>query len=138
MLEETVTRLEARLYELEHPNETTPAVTLHDPYTRLHEGEPRTYSPPLLTFSDSGSGLSPFSPISTTSTSSLPSGARLPIRSYRQKSTDIDYVGPNIPNPGRHYTSSPLVGTEVSHHVLCKTTNLMLCKDPPPIVVSNL
>ncbi|KAF8344517.1 hypothetical protein F5887DRAFT_970299 [Amanita rubescens] len=104
ILEETVTRLETRLYELEHPNETTPAVTLHDPYTRLHEGEPRTYSPPLLTFSDSGSG------------------ARLPIRSYHAKSTDIDYAGPNIPNPGRHYTSSPLVGTE----------------DPPPIVVSNL
>ncbi|KAK2459256.1 hypothetical protein APHAL10511_008733 [Amanita phalloides] len=93
ILEETVSRLEARLYELEHPNETTPSVTLHDPYGRVHEREPRTYSPPLLTFSDSGSGLSPFSPLSTASTSSLPSDHNAPIT-------------------GRHYSSSPLVTAE--------------------------
>ncbi|KAJ7072956.1 hypothetical protein C8F01DRAFT_955703, partial [Mycena amicta] len=32
-LEDTVSRLEARLHELEHPEETTPSVTLYDPYT---------------------------------------------------------------------------------------------------------
>ncbi|KIL57959.1 hypothetical protein M378DRAFT_15912 [Amanita muscaria Koide BX008] len=77
ILEETVSRLEARLYELEHPKETTPSVTLHDPYGRLHEADLQAYSPPLLSFSDSGSGMSPFSPISTTSTSSLPSGGNV-------------------------------------------------------------
>ncbi|KIL56900.1 hypothetical protein M378DRAFT_435252 [Amanita muscaria Koide BX008] len=91
ILEETVSRLEARLYELEHPNETTPSVTLHDPYGRLHEADLQAYSPPLLSFSDSGSGMSPFSPISTTSTSSLPS----------------DHAGGNVHMSGRHFTASP-------------------------------
>ncbi|KAJ7796518.1 hypothetical protein B0H14DRAFT_3494705 [Mycena olivaceomarginata] len=31
-LEDTVQRLEARLHELEHPEDTTPSVTLYDPY----------------------------------------------------------------------------------------------------------
>ncbi|KAF8633206.1 hypothetical protein AX15_001474 [Amanita polypyramis BW_CC] len=122
ILEETVSRLEARLYELEHPNETTPSVMLHDPYSRAHERESRTYSPPLLTFSDSGSGLSPFSPLSTTSNSSLPSGARICFGNYSTKSMGIDHAGSNAPIPGRHYTSSPFITTE----------------DPPSIVVSNL
>ncbi|KAJ7646877.1 hypothetical protein FB45DRAFT_677487, partial [Roridomyces roridus] len=32
VLEDTVARLEARLQELEHPEENTPSVTLYDPY----------------------------------------------------------------------------------------------------------
>nr|GAT54467.1 predicted protein [Mycena chlorophos] len=34
-LEDTVQRLEARLHELEHPDETTPSITLYDPYSAL-------------------------------------------------------------------------------------------------------
>ncbi|KAF8624196.1 hypothetical protein AX17_007185 [Amanita inopinata Kibby_2008] len=110
MLEETVSRLEARLHELEHPNETTPSVTLHDPYpTQLslhHEQHQDPYvikSPPLVFPSDPtySGAMSPFSPSSTSS--SLPS----------------DYTGSNAPGmattmPGRHFSASPFVATEES------------------------
>ncbi|KAJ6473310.1 hypothetical protein DFH09DRAFT_470315 [Mycena vulgaris] len=45
-LEDTVQRLEARLHELEHPEDSTPAVTLHDPYAPYN-------APPQLTISPS-------------------------------------------------------------------------------------
>ncbi|KAJ7921503.1 hypothetical protein B0H13DRAFT_2416065 [Mycena leptocephala] len=78
-LEDTVQRLEARLHELEHPEDSTPSVTLYDPY-------PQYTSPPQLTISPSYptsrslpntpyhqlprgyTPLSPFSPPSTTAT----------------------------------------------------------------------
>ncbi|KAJ7177573.1 hypothetical protein C8R43DRAFT_974816 [Mycena crocata] len=95
-LEDTVARLEARLYALEHPEDSTPSVTLYDPYTQYTSPPQFTISPPhptsrslpnnpyhqlcrLLTpFTSSPESqgltpLSPFSPPSTTA-SSPPSG----------------------------------------------------------------
>ncbi|KAJ7851577.1 hypothetical protein B0H13DRAFT_2674144 [Mycena leptocephala] len=45
-LEDTVQRLEARLHELQHPEDSTPSVTLYDPY-------PQYASPPQLRISPS-------------------------------------------------------------------------------------
>ncbi|KAF8142202.1 hypothetical protein K438DRAFT_1878645 [Mycena galopus ATCC 62051] len=90
-LEDTVQRLEARLHELEHPEDATPSVTLYDPYPQFppeltispsYPG-PSTRSLPSTPFhqlprmlSPSGSSpespgytpLSPYSPSSTTAT----------------------------------------------------------------------
>ncbi|KAJ6631297.1 hypothetical protein B0H10DRAFT_1978077 [Mycena sp. CBHHK59/15] len=44
-LEDTVSRLEARLHELEHPEESTPSVTLYDPYNQYHPLPQLTLSP---------------------------------------------------------------------------------------------
>ncbi|KAJ7165539.1 hypothetical protein C8R43DRAFT_1164857 [Mycena crocata] len=91
-LEDTVARLEARLHELEHPEDSTPSVTLYDPYTQYTSPPQLTISPPhptsrslpntpyhqlprLLTPSNSSpesqglTPLSPFSPPSTTASS---------------------------------------------------------------------
>ncbi|KAJ7654361.1 hypothetical protein B0H17DRAFT_385970 [Mycena rosella] len=48
-LEDTVSRLEARLHELEHPEDSTPAVTLHDPYMQYNS--PQYNEQPRLTLS---------------------------------------------------------------------------------------
>ncbi|KAJ7182141.1 hypothetical protein C8R46DRAFT_985255 [Mycena filopes] len=40
VLEDEVQRLQARLRELEHPEESTPSVTLHDPYHQFHSPPP--------------------------------------------------------------------------------------------------
>jgi len=71
VLEDTVSRLEARLLELEKPESSTPSVVLHDPYQAHNTQRPST-SPPLF-HADSPTVFSPFSPTSTTS--SLPSGS---------------------------------------------------------------
>jgi len=69
-----VSRLEARLLELENPEASTPSVLLHDPYRGYAATQRISTSPPVhvpessLVFGQ----LSPFSPTSTTS--SLPSG----------------------------------------------------------------
>ncbi|KAG6865632.1 hypothetical protein C0991_000801 [Blastosporella zonata] len=71
VLEDTVGRLEARLHELEHPGETTPSVTLHEPYNPYHGSISKL--PPSLSIPEARpfDALSPFSPTSTSS--SLPS-----------------------------------------------------------------
>lgn len=73
VLEDTVSRLEARLLELENPEASTPSVLLHDPYRgysqRLSTSPPVHIPETSLVFGQ----LSPFSPTSTTS--SLPSGS---------------------------------------------------------------
>lgn len=72
MLEDTVSRLEARLYELEHPEETAPPVTLFDPYAPFQESYLRP--PSLLAVSiPESSGLTPLSPLSATSESTFSS-----------------------------------------------------------------
>ncbi|KAJ7286750.1 hypothetical protein C8J57DRAFT_571395 [Mycena rebaudengoi] len=86
-LEDTVSRLEARLHELEHPEASTPSVMLHDPYAstslpqltispphptlRSLPNSPYHPQPQLLSPSNSppeslSSPLSPFSPHSPT------------------------------------------------------------------------
>ncbi|KAJ7646037.1 hypothetical protein DFH06DRAFT_581858 [Mycena polygramma] len=90
-LEDTVQRLEARLHELEHPEDSTPSVTLYDPYAQYPPPGQASMSPPhgasrslpntpyhqlprLLSPSNSSpesrgyTPLSPFSPPSTTAT----------------------------------------------------------------------
>ncbi|KAF7362540.1 hypothetical protein MVEN_00602000 [Mycena venus] len=71
-LEDTVQRLEARLHELEHPEDSTPSVTLYDPRslpnTPYHQ-QPRVLSPSGSSPESQGyTPLSPFSPPSTTAT----------------------------------------------------------------------
>ncbi|KAJ7023359.1 hypothetical protein C8F04DRAFT_1134562 [Mycena alexandri] len=44
-LEDTVQRLEARLHELEHPEDSTPSVTLYDPYPQFNPSPKLTESP---------------------------------------------------------------------------------------------
>ncbi|KAK7057829.1 hypothetical protein R3P38DRAFT_2599373 [Favolaschia claudopus] len=92
-LEDTVQRLEARLHELEHPEDSTPSVTLYDPYaptqfppqlsisptyagpsSRSLPSTPYHQLPRVLSPTDSSpesqgfTPLSPFSPSSTTAT----------------------------------------------------------------------
>lgn len=69
ILEETIARLEARLRDIEHPEETTPSVTLHDPYQPYRQIQ-ETPSPD----SPSQGDPSIISPLS--STSSLPFGTQ--------------------------------------------------------------
>ncbi|KAJ6593123.1 hypothetical protein B0H19DRAFT_1365280 [Mycena capillaripes] len=67
-LEDTVQRLEARLHELEHPEDSTPSVMLSLPNTPYHQ-LPRLLSP-FSSFPESQryTPLFPFSPPSTTAT----------------------------------------------------------------------
>ncbi|KAJ7099277.1 hypothetical protein B0H15DRAFT_796964 [Mycena belliarum] len=53
-LEDTVARLEARLHELEHPEDSTPAVTLHDPYPHSQYPPYPPYPDPPLSMSSPG------------------------------------------------------------------------------------
>ncbi|KAF7289180.1 hypothetical protein MIND_01379100 [Mycena indigotica] len=62
-LEDMVQRLEARLHELEHPEETTPSVTLYDPYSSLPPPPPPgRLTIPQLTLLDSGHRSLPGTP----------------------------------------------------------------------------
>ncbi|KAJ7719016.1 hypothetical protein DFH07DRAFT_859675 [Mycena maculata] len=102
-LEDTVSRLEARLHELEHPEDSTPSVKLFDPYSQFNAPPQLTISPPQSAFrslpntpyhqlprllSPSNSSpdsqgytpLSPFSPPSTTA-STPPFGTHGPASS---------------------------------------------------------
>lgn len=94
VLEDTVTRLEARLQELENPEATTPSVTLHDPYNHFRDPQRPSKSPPLFIPETIPFGpLSPFSPTSTSS--SLPSGS-----------------SGSSTSPARRFASSPFLGAE--------------------------
>ncbi|EAU90494.2 hypothetical protein CC1G_00878 [Coprinopsis cinerea okayama7 len=74
-LEDQVSRLEARLQELENPDASTPSVKLHDPYAHYNETQRISKSPPLYIPAEPTMTLAPLSPFSPTSTSSsLPSG----------------------------------------------------------------
>ncbi len=70
ILTETIETLKARIVELENPGQTTPSVTLHDPYG-VYKEKRYSHSPPVPELPH----LGPHSPFSPTSTiSSLPSG----------------------------------------------------------------
>ncbi|KAG6820296.1 hypothetical protein H0H93_002734 [Arthromyces matolae] len=100
-------RLEARLHELEHPDETTPSVTLHDPYSAYHAAQkpPRSLLIPEARPFDP---LSPFSP--TSSSASLPSNR--PWRSFGAFESESAGSSGSSSSPKRQYTSSPFLGTE--------------------------
>lgn len=59
-LEDTVQRLEARLHELEHPEHTTPSVTLYDPYAPPPPPPQLTISPLFPGSSSSSLPSTPF------------------------------------------------------------------------------
>ncbi|RXW23877.1 hypothetical protein EST38_g1966 [Candolleomyces aberdarensis] len=102
-LEEQVSRLEARLQELENPDSTTPSVKLHDPYAQYHETQRMSKSPPLFIPPDPApfAPLSPFSPTSTSS--SLPSG------SSGSSSSPLRNIPYNSPFLGNEEPSSHLL-----------------------------
>jgi hypothetical protein len=109
-----VSRLEVRIHELEHPNETTPAVTLHDPYSPYHESEAISMSAPSLFIPQvhpHSSALSPFSPTSTTS--GLPSGGQLTDFAALGAVAGSISSGGSSTSPIQRYTSSPFLGAEV-------------------------
>ncbi|KAG6856126.1 hypothetical protein H0H87_007281, partial [Tephrocybe sp. NHM501043] len=111
VLEDTVSRLEARLHELEHPDETTPSVTLHDPYSTYRESLAKL--PPSLSIPEARPSFDPLSPFSPTSTSSsLPS--HRPWRTFGALEATTESVGSSgsSSSPQRQYTSSPLFGTD--------------------------
>jgi hypothetical protein len=115
VLEDTVSRLEARLHELEHPDETTPSVTLHDPYSSYHETQRRSKSPARLVIPDAhlSHSLSPFSPTSTTS--SLPSGRQWKGFGALDSITDSTGSSGSSSSPMRQHATqgSPFLGAEV-------------------------
>lgn len=111
VLEDTVSRLEARLHELEHPDETTPSVTLQDPYTQPQQREvPKLLllSPPE---SQAYSPLPPFSPTSTTS--SLPSGRHW--YSFSELSAMTESTGSSGSSTSPARSNSSFLGQDVSH-----------------------
>ncbi|KAF8967602.1 hypothetical protein BDZ97DRAFT_1978162 [Flammula alnicola] len=113
VLEDTVSRLEARLLELENPESSTPSVTLHDPYHsfkdhRLSKSPPLHIPEPSTVFSP----LSPFSPSSTTS--SLPSGRHWNTFSTLEPNTELSGSSGSSTSPVRYPIAMPYIGNEVS------------------------
>ncbi|TFK39826.1 hypothetical protein BDQ12DRAFT_603499 [Crucibulum laeve] len=111
VLEDTVSRLEARLHELEHPETSTPSVTLHDPYGQYHETQRLSKSPPL--FIPDSLPLNPLSPFSPTSTSSsLPSGRHW--RNFAALEAMTESIGSSgsSKSPLRRHNASPFLGTD--------------------------
>ena len=83
-LEEQVHRLESRIQELENPGETTPSVTLHEPYSPTHQLSLSPHSSPTSHAGISlSASISPYetTPASTDSPSLLDRPHALPIKS---------------------------------------------------------
>ena len=115
MLEDTVSRLEARLLELENPESSTPSVVLHDPY-QGYKVQRLSKSPPLNIPESpaiySSLSLSPFSPTSTTS--SLPSGRHW--KTFSALKTNTELTGSSSgssTSPIRYPINMPYHGSEV-------------------------
>ncbi|KAL0957024.1 hypothetical protein HGRIS_003125 [Hohenbuehelia grisea] len=121
VLEETIASLEARLHELENPSESTPSVTLHDPYRAYHEGQQRN-SPIVAESSRMAMEASLLSPLTTTFDS--------PSITSQNSPANIPYFLPSSSSPfsgssGRSSSaSSPYQGAAV-----------FLGHDEPPITV---
>lgn len=115
-LEDTVSRLEARLHELEHPHDSTPSVTLHDPYRLYHDSQQFTTSP--IESSPESLPFSPLSPFSPTSTaSSLPSGRHWNTFSALSAMTESTGSSGSSTSPQRP-TSPTFLGREVCSYTL--------------------
>ncbi|KAF8881781.1 hypothetical protein BD779DRAFT_1675292 [Infundibulicybe gibba] len=123
VLEDTVSRLEARLNELEHPEDSTPAVTLSDPYRQFNETRRSSKTPPILSpvsLPFTGSSLSPFSPTSTTS--SLPSGRHWNTFSALVEMTESTGSSGSSMSPTRSQSTPIFLGIE----------------EPPFLIIQNL
>ncbi|KAJ7108823.1 hypothetical protein C8R44DRAFT_297301 [Mycena epipterygia] len=105
-LEDTVSRLEARLHELEHPEDSTPPVMLYDPYTR-HTAPPQLTLSPAYVSSSRSLPNTPFNQLPrllSPSNSSPESQAFTPLSPFSPPSTTT-----GSPPFGTHsHTSSPL------------------------------
>lgn len=127
MLEDTVSRLEARLLELEKPESSTPSVTLHDPYY-THNSQRLSVSPPLF-HADSPTVFSPFSPTSTTS--SLPSGRHWQNFSALEANTEsTGSSGSSSSNTARRQVPAPFLGVEVRYSFLTFNVRLLTHHSP--------
>ena len=108
-----MSRLEARLLELENPDASTPSVLLHDPYRsysqRVSNSPPVHIPEASLVF---GGQLSPFSPTSTTS--SLPSGRHWQSFSALEANTESTGSSGSSTSPIRLPVSVPFPGYEVT------------------------
>ena len=105
-----MSRLEARLLELEKPESSTPSVMLHDPYLGHNPQRPST-SPPLF-HADSPTVFSPFSP--TSSASSLPSGRHWQNFSALEANTEsTGSSGSSSSKTTRRQVPAPFLGVEV-------------------------
>jgi hypothetical protein len=106
-----VSRLEARLLELENPDASTPSVLLHDPYRaysqRISTSPPVHVPETSLVFGQ----LSPFSPTSTTS--SLPSGRHWQSFSALEANTESTGSSGSSMSPIRLPVSMPFTTYEV-------------------------
>ena len=114
VLEDTVSRLEARLLELENPDASTPSVLLHDPYSaqRLSTSPPVHIPEASSVFSQ----LSPFSPTSTTS--SLSSGRHWQSFSALVANTESTGSSGSSTSPTRLPIPMPFAGYDVCSFVL--------------------
>ncbi|KAF9563100.1 hypothetical protein CPC08DRAFT_761049 [Agrocybe pediades] len=109
VLEDTVSRLEARLLELENPESSTPSIMLHDPYPP-YQIQPLSKTPPLHIPEPSALKLSPFSPTSTAS--SLPSGRHWANFSTLEANTEFTGSSGSSKSPIRYSIAMPLTATE--------------------------
>ena len=127
-----MSRLEARLLELEKPEGSTPSVTLHDPY-QAHNTQRLSISPPLF-HADSPTIFSPFSPTSTTS--SLPSGRHWQNFSALEANTEsTGSSGSSSSNTTRRQVPAPFLGIEVCYSFLCSNVRLLInfCPQEPSL-----
>ena len=134
-----MTRLEARLQELENPEATTPSVTLHDPYNHFPNTQRRSKSPPLFIPEIIPFGpLSPFSPTSTSS--SLLSGRHWNTFSALEAMAETTGSSGSSTSPTRRFASSPFLGAEVSYARYFSTKHVLsVCsKEPSFLLIQNL
>jgi len=120
VLEDTVSRLEARLLELENPEASTPSVLLHDPYRgysqRVSTSPPVHVPEASLVFGQ----LSPFSPTSTTS--SLSSGRHWQSFSALEANTESTGSSGSSTSPIRLPIAMPFPGYEEPSLVALQTS----------------
>ena len=134
-----MTRLEARLQELENPETTTPSVTLHDPYNHFRDTQRPSKSPPLFIPETIPFGpLSPFSPTSTSS--SLPSGRHWNTFSALEAMTESTGSSGSSTSPTRRFASSPFLGAEVSYASCFSSEHVLILhsKEPSFLLIQNL
>jgi len=118
VLEDTVSRLEARLLELENPEGSSPSVVLHDPY-QGYNVQRLSQSPPLH-IPESPLVLNPLSPFSPTSTtSSLPSGRHWQTFSTLDANTEPTGSSGSSTSPIRQPIPTPFTAFEVCSSSLC-------------------
>ncbi|TFK29693.1 hypothetical protein FA15DRAFT_631604 [Coprinopsis marcescibilis] len=125
-LEDQVSRLEARLQELENPDASTPSVKLHDPYAQYNETQRMSKSPPLYVPAEPTVFVGPLSPFSPTSTSSsLPSGRHWNTFSALEANTEL------AGSSGHGHSTSPI-------RQIPSTSPFLGAEEPSVLTIQNL